>query len=485
MTEIAPARDDATRRAHDLYRLTPDLLRAILEALDREDAARLEALIVPLHAADIADLLEQISGPRRDLAIEALGSDIDPDVLTHLDEPLLSDVRERLGAGEFSRLVGELDARRAVGAIGGLDDRLRGEALAAVSDEDRPVVEEGLGFPENSAGRLMRRDAVAAPAFWSVGRTPRGRRKISRGVAAPAFWSVGRTIDHLRSAPNLPDEFHAVFAVDPERKPVGAIAPSAILRAGREVRLRALIDGEPAAVRADTDREDVSYLFRQYGLSEVAVVDDDGRFLGAVAFDDMVDAISEESEEDVLRLGGVAGTDLHDTIARTAGKRFPWLLVNLATAVLASVVIGLFEDALQRIVALAVLMPIVASMGGNAGTQTMTVAVRALATKDLTRANARRTVVKEIAVGLSNGLLLAVLMGLLAWLWFRDPALGGVIALAMVANLAVAGMAGALVPLALDRLRVDPAVAAGVVLTTVTDVVGFFAFLALGAALLL
>ena len=276
MTETAPARDDATRRAHDLYRLTPDLLRAILEALDREDAARLEALIVPLHAADVADLLEQISGPRRDLAIEALGSDIDPDVLTHLDEPLLSDVRERLGAGEFSRLVGELDARRAVGAIGGLDDRLRGEALAAVSDEDRPVVEEGLGFPENSAGRLMRRDAVAAPAFWSV----------------------GRTIDHLRSAPNLPDEFHAVFAVDPERKPVGAIAPSAILRAGREVRLRALIDGEPAAVRADTDREEVSYLFRQYGLSEVAVVDDDGRFLGAVAFGDMVDAISEESEEE-------------------------------------------------------------------------------------------------------------------------------------------------------------------------------------------
>ena len=463
MTETAPVRDDAAREAHDLYGLTPDLLRAILEALDREDAIRLEALVVPLHAADIADLLEQIAGPQRGLVIEALRPDIDPDVLAHLDEPLLSDVRERLGMGEFSRLVGALDADDAVEVIGGLDDGLREEVLAAVPAADRCAVQEGLGFPDDSAGRLMRRDVVAAPMFWNV----------------------GQTIDHLRSATDLPDEFYAVFAVDPGHKPLGMIGLGAILRSGREVGLGTLVDGEPVTVRADTDQEEVSYLFQQYGLSEVAVVDGAGRLLGAIAFDDMVDVMSEESEEDVLRLGGVAGTDLHDTIARTTRKRFLWLLVNLATAVLASVVIGAFEGAIQQIVALAVLMPIVASMGGNAGTQAMTVAVRALATKDLTRANAARVIVKEIVVGLLNGLLLAVVMGVAAWLWFRDPALGGVIALAMVANLLVAGMSGALIPLALDRFKVDPAVAAGVVLTTVTDVVGFFAFLALGAALLL
>ncbi|MBT5435535.1 MAG: magnesium transporter [Rhodospirillaceae bacterium] len=463
MSEVSSAHDDPTREVQDLYGLTPDLLRAILEALDQEDLVRLEALVVPLHAADSADLLEQITGAQRSLVIETLRPDIDPEILAHLEDWALEDVRERIGVGEFARLVGELDTDDAVDIIGELDDALQQEVLAAVPAAERHIVQEGLSFPDDSAGRLMRRDVVALPMFWNV----------------------GQTIDYLRHAADLPGEFYAVFVVDPGHKPLGMIALSAILCSKREVKLQSLVDGEPATVLGDTDQEDVSYLFQQYGLSEVAVVDDHGRLVGTITFDDMVGVMNEESEEDVLRLGGVAETDLHASVFETTRKRFLWLLINLGTAVMASLVIGVFQGTIQQIVALAVLMPIVASMGGNAGTQAMTVAVRALATKDLTRANALRVIAKEIMVGLLNGILFAVLMGLVAWLWFHDPKLGLVIGLAMTANLLVAGMSGALIPLLLDRFNIDPAVAAGVFLTTVTDVVGFFVFLALGAVILL
>jgi magnesium transporter len=462
MSEAA-AIDESARDGQDLYGLTPDLLRAILEALDQEDVNRLEALVVPLHAADTADLLEQITPGQRAQVIDALKPDIDPDILAYLGESTLEDVRDLLGNEEFARLVRELDVDDAVEVIGEFDDEDQREILAAVPAAERRMVEEALTFPEESAGRLMRRDVVALPMFWNI----------------------GQTIDYLRGSKDLPSEFYAVFVVDPSHKPVGMISLHDILRNPRDVKLAALVEGEPTTVQADMDQEEVAYLFQQYGLTEVAVVDDEGRLLGAVTFDDMVDVINEESEEDVLRLGGVAETDLNDSIVETTRKRFVWLLVNLGTAILASFVIGIFADTLQTVVALAVLMPIVASMGGNAGTQSMTVAVRALATKDLTEANALRVIGKEIAVGLLNGVMFAVLIGIVAWLWFSNPMLGGVIAGAMVANLLIAGMSGALIPLLLDRLKVDPAVAAGVFLTTVTDVVGFFVFLALGAAFLL
>ena len=462
MSEAA-AIDEGARDGQDLYGLTPELVRAILEALDQEDVNRLEALVVPLHAADTADLLEQITPSQRAQVIDALKPDIDPDILAYLGESALEDVRDLLGNDDFARLVRELDVDDAVEVIGEFDDELQREILAAVPAAERRMVEEALTFPEESAGRLMRRDVVALPMFWNI----------------------GQTIDYLRGSKDLPSEFYAVFVVDPAHKPVGMIALSDILRNPRDVKLAALVEGEPTTVQADMDQEEVAYLFQQYGLTEVAVVDGEGRLLGAVTFDDMVDVINEESEEDVLRLGGVAETDLNDSIIDTTRKRFVWLLVNLGTAVLASLVIGLFVDTLQTVVALAVLMPIVASMGGNAGTQSMTVAVRALATKDLTEANALRVIGKEIAVGLLNGVLFAALIGVVAWLWFANAMLGGVIAGAMIANLLVAGMSGALIPLLLDRMNVDPAVAAGVFLTTVTDVVGFFVFLALGAVFLL
>lgn len=462
MTE-ADVHEERAREAQDHYGLTPELLRAILEALDQEDVNRLEALVVPLHAADVADLLEQITSAQRAQVIGALEPDIDPDILAYLGENTLDDVRNLLGNDGFASLVRQLDVDDAVEVIGELDDAVQQEILAAVPAAERRMVEEALTFPEESAGRLMRRDVVALPMFWNI----------------------GQTIDFLRSSKDLPSEFYAVFVVDPAHKPVGMITLSDILRNARDVKLAALVEGEPTTVAADTDQEEVAYLFQQYGLTEVAVVDGSGRLLGAITFDDMVDVMNEESEEDVLRLGGVTDSDLHDSVFATTRKRIPWLMINAATAVLAASVIGLFQATIEQMVALAVLMPIVASMGGNAGTQAMTVTVRALATKDLTSANALRNVTKECWVGLLNGILLALVVGGLAWAWFGIPMLGAVIGTAMIVNLLVAGTSGALLPLALQRLGIDPAVATGVFLTTVTDIVGFFVFLGLGAIFLL
>ena len=454
--------DTSPQAAQDLYGLNPELLRAIIDAVDVEDLVRLEALVVPLHAADQADLLEQMGGAQRRVVIEALGQDIDAEILPDLDDAVLDDIRKELGLETFARLVGRLDSDDAVDVVADLDAPVRQEVLEAVPAPERRAVEQGLTFPEDSAGRLMRHDVVALPAFWDV----------------------GQTIDHFRAAEDLPAEFYAVFVVDPGHRPLGVIALATLIRSDRAVELTTLVEGEPLTVKANTNQEEVAWLFQQYGLSEVAVVDENDRLLGTITFDDMVDVLNEETEKDVLRLGGVAATDLNQGVIGTTRKRFLWLLVNLATAVIASMVIGIFEGTIREIVALAVLMPIVASMGGNAGTQTMTVAVRALATRDLTRANGLRVIGKEVLVGTLNGVLFAVITGLIAWVWFQSPVLGAVIAMAMVANLAVAGFFGAATPLVLERFGVDPAVAASVFLTTVTDVVGFFVFLALGAMLL-
>ena len=416
----------------DLYGLTPELLDAVLEALSENDDVRLEALVVPLHAADLADLLEQITSHQRRQVIEALRPEFDPETLAHLDESVLEDVHEILGTGDFAHLVEQLDNDDAVDVLEDLDHDVQKEVLAAVPFASRRIVEEGLTFPEDSAGRLMRRDVVAVPMFWNI----------------------GQTIDYLRATEDLPDDFYEIFVVDPHHKPLGSVSISRILRNRRDVKLEALVeDDEPTTVSATMDQEEVAYIFQQYGLSEMAVTDLDGRLLGAITFDDVVDVIGQETEEDALRMGGVAETDLNDEIVTTTRKRFLWLLVNLGTAVLASCVIGLFEGTLEQIVALAVLMPIVASMGGNAGTQTMTVAVRALATRDLTRANAMRLVGEEIVVGLLNGAMFAVLVGIIAWQWFEEPMLGVVIAIAMVVNLVVAGLAGAVIPLTLQRFN--------------------------------
>ncbi len=459
----ADPRPRAEDGANDLYGLTPGLVRAILEALESDDLERVEALAVPLHAADTADLLEIVTAEQRRMVVDALRPEFDPDILVELEETVRDEIIEYLSTDELAAAVTELDTDDAIYLLEDLDEAEKREVLAAVPAEDRIAVEAGLTFPENSAGRMMQRDLVSVPAYWTV----------------------GQTIDYLRSSDDLPDEFYDLFVVDPRHVPVGYVSLSRAMRTRRPVLMKDIMDTDLKVVPAEMDQEDVGYLFHQYGLVSTPVVDAANRLIGVITVDDVVEVIDEEAEEDIMRLGGVIETDLHESVWKTTRRRFAWLLVNLATAILASMVIALFDASIERMVALAILMPIVASMGGNAGTQTLTVTVRAIATKDITAANALRHVGKEGMVGLFNGVLFAVVTGVVAGVWFGDPLLGGVIGAAMIVNMVVAGFAGILVPLGLARIDVDPAIAASVFVTTLTDVVGFFAFLGLAALILL
>jgi len=361
-------------------------------------------------------------------------------------------------------IVRDLESDDVIDFLEDLDEADQREILDAVPAEDRALYEQSLSFPEYSAGRLMRRETVTVPEFWTV----------------------GQTIDFMRGEEtDLPDDFYNLIIVTPSHKPVGLVQLSKLLRTRRVVPISAIMEADPKLMPADMDQEDLAFLFRQYGLVEAPVIDEGGRLVGVVTIDDIVDVMDEEHEDDILKLGGVSEDDFYSDFMETTRLRFSWLLVNLGTAIVASLVIALFEDALAQIVALAVLMPIVASMGGNAGTQTLTVAVRALATNELTTKNAVRILVKEVLVGSANGFLFAIIMGIIAWLWFGDPTLGMVIASAMILNLMVAGLSGVLIPLVIDRIGQDPAIASTVFLTTITDVVGFFVFLGLASWILL
>ena len=447
------------------YALSTELIYALEDALEAGDAAKVSQVMGPLHPADAADLLEYLTRDERHLAVDIQWPFMEPQVLSYLDPAVREEVIERIGPKAFARALSELDSDDAVEVFEDLDEDAQHRILSTLPRAYRLLLEESLTYPEDSAGRLMQREIVAIPAAWTV----------------------GETIDYMRAAEDLPDDFYDLYIVDPKHHPVGFVPLSRAMRTRRPVKVTEIMghDADMRTIPVTMDQEEVAYLFRQYGLVSAPVVDEAGRLLGAVTVDDVVHVIDEEAEDDLMKLGGVTETDLYSAALDTTRARFPWLLVNLATAILASIVIGLFEGAIERLVALAVLMPIVASMGGNAGTQTMTVAVRAIAMKDLTAANALRFVGKEILVGSANGVLFALLTGTVAWLWFDSPGLGLVIAVAMMVNLVVAGLSGTLIPLGLERLGVDPAVASSVFLTTVTDVIGFFAFLGLAAVFLL
>lgn len=441
------------------------LIDRIEDALDAGKLKRVEKTIATLHSADLADLLEQLHPDDRTIVINLIRPQLgdEPEVLTYLNDEVRDEIVALLRPDEMASVLAEMDSDDALALVEDLDEAERQEILASMPTSARLLVEEGLTFPEDSAGRLMQREMVAVPMFWTV----------------------GKTIDFLRTTEVLPDDFYMIFMIDPMYRPVGGALLSRILRSRRSVKLADLMDRDVRTIPATMDQEEIAFLFRQYGLVSAPVVDDSGRLLGVITVDDVVEVIQEENQEDMLRLGGVKEEDRLSTVTSTARNRFSWLVVNFFTAVMASAVIAFFEATIAQIVALAVLMPIVASMGGNAGTQTMTVTVRGLATKELAGRSARRMVVKELAVGAINGVLFAIIVGLVASLWFGDPWIGIVIGLAMIITLVVAGLTGVVVPLALDKMNIDPAVASGVFLTTVTDVVGFFTFLGLAAWILL
>ena len=445
------------------YGVEPEFVEEIAQLLREERGDEARALIHPLHAADIADLIERIDPDDRNRLVDLLRPGFDGEVLTHLNPDLRDEVIGLFEPKELAAAVAELDTDDAVDLIEDMDEQTRAQILANLPPVERVLVQENLTYDEYTAGRLMQRDLVAVPQFWTV----------------------GKTIDYVRAATDeLPEDFYDIFVVDPMHRVVGAVPLSRLLRQKRSVRIADLVTGEVDTIPATMDQEEVANLFRHYALVSAPVVDASGRLLGVITVDDVVHIIDEEAEDDLLKLGGVGDISIYRTVFHTARSRASWLFVNLFTAFMAAGVISLFEDTIERVVALAVLMPIVASMGGNTGTQALTVAVRSLATHELSSSNAARVVGKEALVGLLNGVLFACLVGLIAMGWF-GPMIGLVIACAMVINLFVAGLFGVLIPLGLEKAGVDPAVASSVFLTTITDVVGFFAFLGLATAVLL
>ncbi len=431
-----------------------DRLRAHLAAGEEHDLAE---MMEPLHAADAGDVLEALEQDQRVALVQMLGDRFDYLALTEVDDSIRSDIIDELPAEEVARGVSTLDNDDAVYILEDMDAGDREEVLAQLPAFERLSLKRSLDFPEDSAGRRMQTDFIAIPPVWTV----------------------GQTIDYLRGEKELPDEFYQLYVVDPGYQVLGTIPLDKFLRAKRQVRIEDLMNRDVLTVDATEDQEEAARDFERYDLVEVAVVDENKRMVGVLTVDDIVDVIHEEATEDIKLLGGVGDEELSDNVIATVRSRAPWLVVNLVTAMLASFVISLFNATIEQMVALAALMPIVASMGGNAGTQTMTVTVRALATRDLDRGRVRRLIIREVSGGFINGCIFAVLIGVVTAIRYLNPSLGGVIGVAMIVNMIAAGTAGILIPLALEKLKVDPAIASSVFVTTVTDVVGFFAFLGL------
>jgi len=434
-----------------------EFLTSIGAAIADRDVLFLREQVGGLHESELGDLLESINAAQRQSLVRLLGDDFDFASLTEVDEAIRLEIVDNLPNDKIALALGELESDDAVYILEDLDEEDQQEILASLPFTERVRLRRALDYPEDTAGRRMQTEFVAVPPFWTV----------------------GQTIDYMRDEEDLPSSFSQIFVIDPTFKLVGSINLDRILRTKRAVRIETIMEDPRSPITAEMDQEEAAQIFEQYDLLSAAVVDDNNRLVGVLTIDDVVDVIHEEADEDIKRLAGVGDEELSDRVLATVRSRFTWLLINLATAILASAVISLFDATIEQMVALAVLMPIVASMGGNAGTQTMTVTVRALATKDIDIYNARRIIRREAAVGMINGVLFALIIGLVAGVWFESTGLGVVIATAMIINMLAAALAGILLPLLLDKAGADPAIASAVFVTTVTDVVGFFAFLGL------
>ena len=439
------------------------LVRETARALKEDDRAALTSIVDNNHEADLAGLIQLLNHEQREKFITAIGDNLDPAVLVELDDAVSAEVSEALKVDTLVSAVQELETDDAVFVLGELEEDDQQKILDRIPETERIVLQRSLDYPDDSAGRLMRSDLVAVPPFWTV----------------------GQMIDYLRETDELPDDFLEIFVVDPSHTPMGVVRLNRAMRSARPTKLSEIMDEHLSLIPAHMDREDMARQFARYNLVSAPVVDEDNRLLGVITADDVFEVIVEEAEEDILALGGVGHEALTDNMFEAAGGRFTWLFVNLLTAIFASAVIALFDASIEQMVALAILMPIVASMGGNAATQTLTITVRALATLELMPVNALRVVAREIGIGLLNGVLFAVLIGCVGALWFDNVWLGIVLALAMLVNMLVAGLSGILIPIGLSKAGIDPAVASGVFVTTVTDVIGFLAFLGFGTWILL
>jgi len=441
-------------------RLKPEFVRAVIERLEAEDPDGARALVAPLHPADIADLFELAPSEWRQPLAIAIQDLLDGDVFAEMNDYVRDDLIDALDAAQVADIASELDTDDAVAIIEDMEPAEQREVLRAMEPDDRAAIEEALSYPEESAGRLMQRELIAVPEHWCV----------------------GDVIDYLRGNDDLTTDFWEIFVVDPAHHPVGSCQLSWILRTPRSVAIADVMKREQTLIPAEMDQEEVALRFQKYALISAAVVDGSGRLVGMITVDDIVHIIQEEASEDVLLLSGVGEGDINEPVVESYKSRVRWLLANLVTALLAAFVISIFEETIERMVALAALMPIVAGVGGNAGTQTMAVTVRALATNQLTQSNTWRSIGRELRIAVLNGGTVAAVIGVGVGLVFANAELGGVIAAAMLFNILIAGLAGVMVPLLLDRWNQDPAVASSVFVTMLTDSMGFFVFLGLATA---
>jgi magnesium transporter len=460
MSEIDPLRAEdvmAQSRFNEDDQLKSEFVREVMDAVEADDVARVRALAGPLHPADVADLFEQARADRREALAAALGDLLDSDVIAELNDHVREELFDTLEPYQVANIASELETDDAVAMIEDMEEEDQRAVLRALSPDDRAAIEEALSYPEDSAGRLMQRDLIAVPEHMTI----------------------GQVIDYLRENQDLTTDFWEVFVVDPQHHPIGTAQLSWILRTPRAVPMADIMKREQTLIPIDMDQEEVALRFQKYALISAAVVDPEGRLVGMITVDDIVHVIQEEAGEDILRMSGAGDGDINEPVIESYSSRVRWLIANLMTALVASSIIRAFEGTIANMVALATLMPIVAGVGGNAGTQTMAVAVRAIATNQLTQSNTWRTIFRELRVALLNGITVAAVIGVGVSFVFGNIELGMVIAAAMMTNIVVAGLAGVLVPVVMNRMDVDPAIASSIFVTMVTDSMGFLAFLGL------
>ena len=438
-------------------------INLITDYVNQSKDIDLQNHIKELHNADIADILHNLDPEIRIVFIEKIKSNFDPEILTYLNDSLRDEIVEELDVKQLASNSKTLEIDDAVDLVEDFEKSDQNTFLENIEENERKLIEEGLNYPEDSAGRLMQRNFVSFEDSWNV----------------------GQAIDNLRqNKKNLPEDFYEIYLINNDKRISGTVPLGRLMGSKREINLSDIKNKKTRKIKVNIDQEEVAFLFNKYGLVSAPVINENENIIGSITVDDVVDVIEEEREEDILKLGGVGQTDIYDAVINTTRLRFSWLFLNLLTAIIASFVISFFQTSIEKVVALAVLMPIVASMGGNAGTQTLTVSVRALAIKELNPTNAMKIVLKETFIGGINGIIFAIITSLVSMYWFQDIMLGLIIGLAMVLNLILAGFAGTIIPLTLDKFKIDPALASGVILTTITDVFGFLSFLGLASIFL-
>ena len=441
------------------FEFNKEYIRLVNEKIQNNDALFITNAFKEIHPADAADIIENLNENDREKLIKLNNFKIDPEVFIELNESIQSEIIKYLSSETIISILKNLESDNAIKILENLDEKNKNIVLNSLPPKDRFALQESLSYPEDTAARLMQREFTAIPSNWSV----------------------GQTIDYLRENKDLPEEFLEIFIVDNEFQPIGTVPSSKVLRTSRDTKMQSIMLETQLSIPVDMDQEEVGHLFENYNLNSACVVDKSNKLVGMITSDDVLTVLKEEAEEDALRLAGVGDEEITDGVFKKTKRRFNWLLLNLFTAFIATWVIYMYEDAIKEMVLLAVLMPIVASMGGNAGMQTLAVTIRALATKELSAGNFSKIVTKEFIIGILNGIIFAVIAATIVQLWLDQINLSILIAVAMILNMIVAGLFGILVPVALKRMKIDPAVASSVFVTTITDVVGFLSFLGIGA----